>query len=210
MKNVSLKAIENSMSYNAYIELIEQLTKTNATTGPDQSEFMVNYTKLNYKRMTRLNKTIVVSNQLVEIISGIPFNMTWVVIAEAWCGDAAQNIPYIAKLAEASANVDLRIVLRDENPEFMDNYLTNGGRSIPKVVIFKTDGLEELTTWGPRPEIIQQQILAYKKDTSPEQDYQKFVESIHAWYTKDKNQALEAELIFLFESVAEQVKTPLS
>ena len=210
MKNVNLNAIENSLSYDAYMELVGQLTKANATTGPDQSEIMVNFTKLNYRRMTRLNKTIIVSDMLVKMISNLPYKMTWVIIAEAWCGDAAQNVPYIAKLAAACANVEIRVVLRDENPDFMDTYLTNGSRSIPKAIVFKTEGLEELVTWGPRPDFIQQQVIAYKKDAPAEIDYEKFAESIHAWYAKDKNKALEGELITLFTSLTNQVHTPLT
>lgn len=131
--------------------------------------------------------------------------MTWVVIAEAWCGDAAQNIPYIALLAKACENVEMRIVLRDENLEFMDTYLTNGSRSIPKMVVFKTERLEEITTWGPRPDFIQEQVLAFKKEAPADLPYEKFAESIHGWYAKDKNKALDTELFTTFQSIKESI-----
>lgn len=203
MKNPKLTAIANSISYDAYIELVGKLVETNATTGNDQSEVLANFTKLNYKRMRRLNKTVQVSDQLVKTVSALPFNMKWVVVAEAWCGDAAQNIPYIALLAEACANVEIRIVLRDENLEFMDNHLTNGARSIPKVIIFKADDLEEIISWGPRPAFIQEQVIAFKKDAPVDLSFEKFAESIHGWYAKDKNHALETELFAIFNSIKE-------
>lgn len=205
MKNTNLNAIANSISYDAYIELVGKLVETNATSGPDQSEILVNFTKLNYKRMTRLNKTILVSDQLVESISTIPFNMKWIVIAEAWCGDAAQNIPYLAMLAKACANVEMRVLLRDQNLDFMDNHLTIGARSIPKAVIFKTDDLEEIATWGPRPNFIQEQVVAFKKEAPADLSYEKFAESIHGWYAKDKNHALESELFAIFNSIKESI-----
>ena len=205
MKNTNLNAIANSISYDAYIEFVGKLVETNATTGPDQSEILVNFTKLNYKRMTRLNKTVNVSDNLVETISALPYNMKWVVIAEAWCGDAAQNIPYLALLAKACPNVEMRVVLRDENLDFMDKHLTNGARSIPKAVIFKTDDLEEIATWGPRPDFIQEQVIAFKKDAPADLSYEKFAESIHGWYAKDKNHALETELFGIFNSIKESI-----
>ncbi|NEN22658.1 thioredoxin family protein [Cryomorpha ignava] len=203
MKTTNLNAIANSISYGTYIELVGKLVETNATTGPDQSEVLVNFTKLNYKRMTRLNKTVHVSDQLIETVSSLPFNMKWVVVAEAWCGDAAQNIPYIALLAKACANVEIRIVLRDENLDFMDNHLTKGARSIPKAVIFKADDLKEIASWGPRPAIIQEQVMAFKKDAPIDLSYEKFAESMHGWYAKDKNKSLETELFTIFHSIKE-------
>lgn len=205
MKTTNLNAIANSISYDDYIELVSKLVETEATTGPDQTEILVNFTKLNYKRMTRLNKTVHVSDQLVETISKLPFNMKWLVIAEAWCGDAAQNIPYLALLAKACANVEMSVVLRDENLDFMDKYLTNGARSIPKAVIFKADDLEQIATWGPRPDIIQEKVVAFKKEAPADLTYEKFAESIHGWYAKDKNHALELELFAIFNSIKESI-----
>lgn len=205
MKTINLNAIANSISYDDYIELVRKLVETNATTGSDQSEILVNFTKLNYKRMTRLNKTVHVSDQLVETVSKLPFNMKWVVIAEAWCGDAAQNIPYLALLAKACSNVELSILLRDANPDFMDNHLTNGARSIPKAVIFKSGDLEQIATWGPRPDFIQEQVVAFKKEAPADLTYEKFAESIHGWYAKDKNHALETELFAIFNSIKETI-----
>ena len=198
-------ALATAMTYEAYMDMFENLVKTDATTGVDQSEMLVNFTKLNYRRMTRLNKTITVSDKLVAGISEIPFKMKWIIISEAWCGDAAQNIPYIAQLAKACENVELSLVLREENLEFMDQYLTNGGRSIPKVVFLKADGLEEIATWGPRPEIIQNKVVEFQQNAPADVPYEKFAETIHAWYAKNKNDALETELLTISQSLKETI-----
>ncbi len=56
------------------------------------------------------------------------------VLAEDWCGDASNTIPVLAKVAEQVPGLELRVLRRDEHPEVMDRYLTNGARSIPIVI----------------------------------------------------------------------------
>lgn len=73
------------------------------------------------------------------------------VITEPWCGDSAFLLPVIAKASALDEHVTLRNLLRDDNLDIMDQYLTGGSRSIPKLVAFSAEG-EELCTWGPRPE----------------------------------------------------------
>ena len=203
MYTTKVTPLKDPISYDVYIEMVKSLVEKGLTTGPDQSEVLINYTKLNFKRMTRLNKTIEVSEELIKAVNSIPFNMKWVVISEAWCGDAAQNLPYIAHLAKASGNVELNIVLRDQNLDLMDQYLTNGSRSIPKVVFMKADTLEEIATWGPRPNIVQEKVVEFKKGNTPNITFEKFSESIHAWYAKDKNNALNNELLVIFHALKE-------
>ena len=74
---------------NDYLTLIEKLLSDNKTTGPNQSEFYVNYTKLNLQRMQRWLKTAQLSTETVDVISSIKTKQHWVILTEAWCGDAA-------------------------------------------------------------------------------------------------------------------------
>ena len=60
--------------------------------------------------------------------------MIWLIITEGWCGDAAQCIPTIEKIAAESKNIETHYVLRDENLDLIDEYLTNNARSIPKLI----------------------------------------------------------------------------
>ncbi|MGG0665715.1 thioredoxin family protein [Viridibacillus arvi] len=94
-------------------------------------------------------------------------------ITEDWCGDAMMNNPIIRKIAEA-ANLEMRCVYRDQNLELMDQYLTNGGRSIPVYIILSEAG-EVLGKWGPRAPQLQEYVLA-KKATLPTQDDPTFEE----------------------------------
>jgi len=192
--------LSNSFSYNEYYDQIEQLVQNGRTSGSIQSDALINYTKLNFKRMKRLNKTLTVNPELIKLIEDVGINMRWLIITEAWCGDAAQNIPYLAQLGQIASNVRLSLVYRDENPELMNDYLTNGARSIPKLVVFN-EATEPIAVWGPRPSEVQEMVMDYKNQLDPKPNFEDFAASIHKWYTTNKNQLLEQELFAIFRKV---------
>lgn len=199
-----IKAILNkSISFSEYYDEVDQMVKDGKTSGSIQSEALVNYTRLNFSRMKRLNKTLVLNPELVELVEKTGIKMHWLIITEAWCGDAAQNIPYLAKLAEVASNVDCSLVYRDENPELMANHLTNGSKSIPKLVVYD-DSLEPIASWGPRPAEVQELVMSYKNQLDPKPNFDEFAASIHKWYTNNKNQMLEQELFAIFRKVKHQ------
>jgi len=72
------------------------------------------------------------------------------VLAEAWCGDVYRELPTVARIAEATG-ADLRIFLRDQNPDIMDEFLSNNGKSraIPVFVFYTTD-LRQITVFTER------------------------------------------------------------
>lgn len=179
-------------NYSEFMEWTAQLVAEKKSSGPDQSKEIVEYTALNYTRMKRINKTAVLTDEMKAVLKDMD-HLTFVVITEPWCGDSAQILPVIAKMEEAG-NLDLQVVLRDENPEIMDDYLTNGGRSIPKLVAFDSNG-QELFTWGPRPEAAQELYNACRADQSME--WQEVAVALQKWYTKDKNQETQRELLEL-------------
>jgi len=202
MKSLSTLLPENSFTYEDYIRELEAMVKNKSTSGENQSENLVKYTYLNYKRMKRLNKTVEVRQQIIEAIEQWDKKVSWIVITEAWCGDAAQNIPLIAKIASLTSKVDLRLVYRDENPSFMENYLTNGAKSIPKLIGFDALTGDELFVWGPRPAPVQKMVLDNKALPETERlSYDKFSEGVHRWYAKDKNATLQNELLHIFRAI---------
>jgi hypothetical protein len=190
--------IKSSQTYPEYREMIDRLLTLNKTTGSIQTEGYLEYTRMNVKRMNRWDKTAKISSEMEEMIKSISVPIVFLVITEAWCGDAAQSIPYISKLADLNPNIHLKLILRDENSELMDAYLTEGARSIPKLIVLN-DKLEELGTWGPRPKYLQDRLKAYKLDPMGVSS-KEFSEGTHLWYAKDKNQSLERELMDLFKS----------
>jgi hypothetical protein len=195
------QVLSASISFDAYMQQMVNLVAEQKTSGPLQTESLVHYTKLNLKRMQRLNRTVKISDETLETVNAIPFKTRWVIISEAWCGDAAQNLPFIAALAAKAQNATLEIVFRDEHPEFMDLYLTNGSRSIPKLVIYNAKNLKELAVWGPRPASVQVLVDEYKNTVGEKLPFDQFATTIHAWYTANKNAALESEILNIFKSI---------
>ena len=89
-----------------------------------------------------------------------------VALGEAWCGDVYRELPTVARIAEASG-MNLRIFLRDENPDIMDQFLSNNGKSraIP-VFVFYTREMEYITRFVERPSSAQTQIDSILDDVS--------------------------------------------
>lgn len=196
---VTHEVIEKGFSYSEFVQFTQQLVEEKRTTGANQSEAYLEYTRMCLQRMNRWNKTAKVSPKMTHLMESIQESQIWLIITEAWCGDGAQSIPYLAKLAELNPKIKLRIIMRDEYPEIMDAYLTNGARSIPKLVAFSEDLKVELFTWGPKPLYLMNRHKEYKHD-SKGLSYSGFLEEIHLWYAKNKNQDLEAELFPLIQA----------
>lgn len=183
------------LNYEDFISWVDELTSAGKTSGPNQTAALVGYTALNLTRMKRISKTTKLDTSVVEQLN-LAATQHWVVITEAWCGDSAQNLPLIAAMTEASnGNISLHIILRDENPLIMDKYLTNGGRSIPKLVAFNEDG-DELFTWGPRPEAAQELFMRWKKDPQGK-SWADFETDLHTWYARNKGADVLRELVGL-------------
>lgn len=181
-----------SLSYNAYRLLIEELLSEEKTTGTNHSELYVNFTRMNLQRMKRIKKTYTPSAEISEMVKQCP-HQTWLVLTEAWCGDAAQSLPMMANLAELNEHIELRLILRDEHPEIMENYLTDGGKGIPKLIALSPESVEYFN-WGPRPAPAQQMVRDYKAMEEPKPDYLTFAESVQRWYGADAGQTFEREL----------------
>lgn len=191
--SISKEVIDSGLSYTEYRLLIDDLLAEGKTSGTNHSEANLNYTKMNVARMRRVEKTGKISSEMEAIIKVIKVPQVWLVLTEAWCGDASQSVPYLAKLAELNPLIDLKLIFRDENPEVMNQYLTDGAKSIPKLIAFSENSGQELFTWGPRPDYLQQRLKAFKKDPQGLSS-KEFSEGTYLWYARDKNQAIEQEL----------------
>jgi Thioredoxin len=112
------------------------------------------------------------------------------VIAEAWCGDASSTIPIVARFADSVPGVELRLLRRDEHPGLMDNYLTNGARSIP-IVIALDEGFRELGHWGPRPAELQAWVL----ENRPRVPKAELYPQVRRWYARDRGETTLREVL---------------
>lgn len=194
--SVIKESSNKSMSYAEYRTLVSKLTEENSTTGAEKKEALANYTMLNNRRMKRWDKTVKVSETLQEKIKNYTKEISLLVLTESWCGDAAHIIPVINKVAELNPKIKLELVLRDENEALMDNFLTNGRKSIPKLIAFNKD-TEVDFTFGPRPYEATKMVVDYKAEhgkLTPE-----FKEDLQHWYNKNKGQAILSDLEKLLE-----------
>jgi hypothetical protein len=195
--------VEKSMTFAEYVKLIDDLLLDGKTTGENQSEAMFNYGKLNRQRMYRLEKTVKLRESLVEKAQSVGRKMIWLIITEGWCGDAAQNIPIIEKIAAENANIETRYVLRDENLELMDRYLTYNARSIPKLVALDAKTLEEIGVWGPRPQAAMDYYFEMKAKNLEKPE---MMENLQRWYLQDKEKSIQTEFENLLDEWALQTR----
>lgn len=193
MNNSLIKnSLNNTISYSSYRTLIKNLISEGKSTGIEQSEDHLTFSILNDKRMDRLDKTLDISPETQNSLNNLNKGFTFLVIAEGWCGDAAQILPIINKVSEASDNIAFKIVLRDENEDLMNQYLTNGSKSIPKVLILDPEN-NVLDSWGPRPAIASKMVTDYKaQNGSLDEEFKK---NLQIWYNKDKGNNTQNELV---------------
>ncbi|ALM09318.1 thioredoxin [Sediminicola sp. YIK13] len=195
IKKLISKGISQALSYSEYRLLMDQLVLRSGTTGLEQTQMYIDYTKLNQQRMKRLDKMLKLPEEIKVKIGKSSLKMTWLVLSESWCGDAAQTIPVINKLAVSNPNISLKIIQRDEHMELMQHFLTQGSRSIPKLLAIDSISNDILWTWGPRPSKAAQLAHEYKKEhgeLTPQ-----FKEELQVWYNKDKGKNTMSDLLHL-------------
>lgn len=120
----------------------------------------------------------------------LPATRRLLVIAEDWCGDAVNTVPILARLADATPGLELRIIQRDAHPEVMDRYLTNGSRSIP-IVVALDEEFRELGHWGPRPTELQAWVMA-NRSTMPKTE---LYPNVRKWYARDRGETTVREVL---------------
>ncbi len=189
------QGIQDSYSYTEYKKLVSDLLAEGKATGHEQSEALTDYSMLNDRRMKRLDKTLKIDESIKEAFANADTKVTWLVLTEGWCGDAAQSLPVINKLAELNNGIDLKIVSRDDHDELMSNFLTNGGKAIPKLIVYDNENKEVLNSWGPRPSIATKMVNDYKAEhggLDPQ-----FKEDLQVWYNKNKGENIAVDLLEL-------------
>jgi hypothetical protein len=195
MKSIIENSLSQSHSYVDYRNYINDILKEGKSTGKEQSEALTHYSELNEARMNRLEKTVKISTEIIQKLNQLNGDYIWLVISEGWCGDAAQILPVIYKMAELSERIDLKIVFRDENEDLMNLFLSNGTKSIPKLIILDKNTLEVLSDFGPRPIGAKQLILDYKAKHGIVDETAKT--NLQLWYLHDKGLSIQKEILDL-------------
>lgn len=191
MPELNTSIIQSVLTYNEFVErFARQISVLDINTLDDYDKSFYEYRKLNFQRSSRLEKTFVPSDKTKQVFSEINQQQKWIVITESWCGDSAQNLPIIAKLSQLSDKINFQIVLRDSNLGFMDLYLTNGNRAIPKLVAFDEND-NEIFKWGPRPVEAQNLFTKLKNDGMAKTEINK---ELHLWYGRNRGKEVECEI----------------
>lgn len=148
------------------------------------------YLPMNWQRSKRIEKTLILDSKF----EAIEQRTNWLVISEHWCGDASQILPVIHKISLASkGKINLKIIYRDQYPELIEMHLTNGSKSIPKLIQLD-ENYSLIKDWGPRPETAQQLVVQLKSNPLTAASYS---EEVHKWYAKDKQVQIQSELLAL-------------
>jgi hypothetical protein len=198
MRNLLKEAVHAGMTYVEYNRLFKQLVKEGKTTG-EISEEKIKYTRLNFSRTKRLDKTVSIQDFHSNKINHLNAKQIWLIISESWCGDAAQTLPILNKISLESNNIDLKIVLRDEYPELMNAFLTNGSQAIPKLIILDED-LEVIQSWGPRSRNAAQLVTEYKYQYGKVDDELK--KKLQIWYNQDHGKSIINEIVDIIENTS--------
>jgi thioredoxin-like negative regulator of GroEL len=195
MKAIVAKSLLNSCSYYKYRNQVSKLLDEGKSSGNEQSEELTHYSSLNETRMNRLEKTMVITEENIQKLQSLKNEYIWLVLAEGWCGDAAQLLPIFNKMAIASGNIELKMVFRDENEDLMNHFLTNGAKSIPKLLVLDKNTLNVEANWGPRPKGATDLIINYKAQYGVVDETAK--EQLQLWYLHDKGLSTQHELVTL-------------
>jgi len=195
VKNLVSDSLTRAISYTQFRKLVDELASIGSNSGAEKKESLIKYTQLNSRRLKRWDKTFRISEQETENIKTWERPVIWLVLTESWCGDAAPTMPVMDKIAALNKNIEYKVLFRDENLELMDHFLTDGTRSIPKLIMLDADSLEVLGDWGPRPSNANQMALEYKRNygkLSPE-----FKQDLQLWYNSDKGENTLTDLLDL-------------
>ncbi len=185
------------LTYENYIKAFENWVETGTSSAAISTPSLTEFTRLNWARTKRLNKTIELRPEFMKLVDQLPHTYTWIVLTEAWCGDSAQSLPVIAAIAALDPNkIKLLIALRDQHTGLMDQHLTNGARSIPKLISIDDVMGTENFEWGPRPADAQVLLTAWKKNPGA-RSWDEFEKELHSWYAQDKTNSIQQEFIDL-------------
>lgn len=195
---ITQQLLDKAMGYSQYKSLLEDLLAHGKTTGANQSEDYLNYAKINLQRMQRLEKTTELNDELKSALSKISSSYIFLVLTEGWCGDAAQNLPVFHAIEKEFKTLELKLILRDEHLEIMDNYLTHGSRSIPKIICLDKKTLEEKFAWGPRPAVLQEIVMQLKKEGRSHEEKGLITQN---WYNADKTKSVQSEILNLVKNL---------
>jgi hypothetical protein len=186
------------LSYPAYRQHIAEAL---ATPQPDEKlAKMLPYYQQAVDRMEQVAPTVTLLPELQVALGRLSGHYIAAIITEGWCGDASHTVPVIEAVTKASnGHLETRYFLRDSHPDFIDRYLTNGGRAIPIVVVLHANTLTEAGVWGPRPAPLQAIHQELKAKEAP---FKEMINTVNNWYDADATRTTQQELLALVQGLS--------
>ena len=185
------------MDFLAYQQIFQNILDDPNPPAPYHDPAYLNYTRLNWSRQQRWLKVGILNDELVGIIQSIKKQQFWTIITEPWCGDAAHSLPFLHRLSELSPLIKVDYQLRDTEPFLIDLYLTNGKKTIPKLIIADHEN-NDLAVWGSRPAECQ---LLYNRLLEEHVEIEQKKIALQKWYNDDKGVSLQNELLVIFSTI---------
>lgn len=179
------------MNWEEYIQLFEDILSSKSKPSPYDDAHYLNYAKLNITRIKRWVKKGTISPENIAKLEAIDKPLNWILITEPWCGDASQISPFIYLLSQTNTNFNLQIMLRDSEKSEINNYLTNGSKAIPKLIIRDENG-NDLFVWGPRTVNCHNYFLQLKESEIPETEQKA---KLQEWYNQDAGVSFQSEFL---------------
>ncbi|ASS48389.1 MAG: hypothetical protein A3D31_08505 [Candidatus Fluviicola riflensis] len=186
------------MTFQAYLAYFEDILVQETPFYPYDNPDYLNYAKLNWSRMNRWLKHGELMPEIRQTIAGIIIPQHWLIITEPWCGDASHIVPFLQMIADLNPLITVDYELRDQEPFQINDYLTNGGKAIPKLIIRNQTG-NDLATWGPRPAECQ---VLYRKLLDEKADLETFKVSLQKWYNDNKGKDIQEEISNILKSIS--------
>lgn len=185
------------MNWQEYSDYTNNITNSSTPPPPYDNPDYHHYTVMNEKRMQRWIKTNPITPETGEAVKAIGKLQTWVLITEPWCGDAAHIVPIIYLMSALNSNIQLQLQLRDSGSE-IDQYLTNGTKSIPILIVRDENG-NDLFHWGPRPREGQEMYLEL---AARKASFEEIKTAVQHYYNKDKSLSTQQEIAALLKQHA--------
>lgn len=203
---ITYELLENAMNYPTYVEMVRELCARRKTTGNPEfrGKFWVDLMIESLACIDNLLKSAQLDKNILKAIKKQEMPLTWLAVTEAWCIDSAHSLPIIYKMSETNPNINMKVILRDAPSKVIDNFLTRGGRSIPKVICLDAESLVVLGTWGPRPIELQAKMmlrvravnkLLAEDDDKAEDRTNEVVSIAKKWYKEDQTESIQIEVL---------------
>jgi Thioredoxin len=145
------------------------------------------------------SKDAKVEAEAVDRVRQLGSRRRLLVVAEDWCGDSSNTLPYLNKLAESAPDVlDLRIIDSSAGRPVMEAHRTPDSRAATPTVIVLDEAGTLVGAWVERPSVLQKWYLE-QQDVLSNAD---LLDKKYKWYREDQGKSAIREVVDLLTTHA--------